>query len=151
MKKILLLFFLVSVTLVNAQVMGDVYDDEGDGRKLNQVEFERAKVLHDEMIKSDDFLEKNKLFNELLLKVNDKSYPQTFIYDEENINEQKIQNWVERNVPPKNKKKATKLLSRIVFLNNKIKTENSEIIQILKYKASFGQCQEITNPKLRGK
>lgn len=150
MKQIAFIFFFF-VTFVNAQVKGDVYDDEGDGRKLTQVEFKRATVLYDKMVASDDFIEKNNLLDKLFLIVSKNSYPQKFLAYEENINEQKIQDWVNKNVPSKSINEATKTLSRIVFLKNKMETENHEIIQILKYKASFNQCEEIMKPNLRDK
>jgi hypothetical protein len=140
-----MLFF---TSFLHAQIQGDVYDD-GDGRVLSQVEFERAIILYDKYAASDDFIERNKLYERLSLIANKESYPQEFVAYEENINDQKIQNWVNKNVAKENHDKAIKLLSRIVTLNNKINIDNSEIIDILKHKASLDQCQEIENPKLR--
>ena len=140
-------FFLFSITFGNAQVKGHHYE-EGDGRKITQIELERAKALYNKMVTSDDVIEKNKLINRLLLIVNKQSYPQNFLASEENINDQKIQTWVDKNVLPKRRKKATKLLSRLVLLKNKIETENSEIIEIFKYKANLDQIQEIHKSKI---
>ena len=90
-------------------------------------------------------------FEKLSSIANKNNQLREFVFYEENINDQKIQNWINKNIPKENNGEATKLLSRIVMLNNKINIDNAEIINILKYKASLSQCQEITNPKLRDK
>ena len=146
--KTIFYFVLFFTSFVHGQIKGDVYDD-GDGRLLSKVEFEKAIILYDKYVSSDDFIEKDKLDKKLSLIANKESRPQEFIAYEENINDQKIQNWVNKNVPKENHDKAIKLLSRIVTLKNKINIDHSEIIDILKYKASLEQCQEIANPKLR--
>ena len=146
--KTIFYFVLFFTSFVHAQIKGDVYDD-GDGRVLSQVEFEKAIILYDKYVASDEFIEINKLYKNLSLIANKESHPQEFVAYEENINDQKIQNWADKNVSTENHDMAIKLLSRIVTLHNKIKIDNSEIIDILKYKASLNQWQEIENPQLR--
>lgn len=144
-------FILFFTNFLHAQIMADVEDDSADGRTLTQVEFKRAIILYDKYVASEDFIEMKNKIEKLSSIANKNNQLHEFVFDEENINDQKIQNWVNKNIPKENNGEATKLLSRIVMLNNKINIDNAEIINILKYKASFNQCQEIVNPNLRDK
>lgn len=146
MMKTILYFLFLFTHLTYSQINGDTDDGSGDGRALTEVEFERAKILYKNYVTSDDVIEKKKLLNKITLISNGKSHPQDFIINEENITEKKIKDWVEKNVAVKKYNKALKLLSKAVLLNDKINRDNSEIINILKYKASFSQCQEIVRP-----
>lgn len=142
-------FILFFTNFLHAQIMADVEDDSADGRTLTQVEFKRAIILYDKYVASEDFIEMKNKIEKLSSIANKNNQLREFVFDEENINDQKIQNWVNKNISKENNGEATKLLSRIVMLNNKVNIDNAEIINILKYKASFNQCQEIVNPKLR--
>ncbi|SCY30141.1 hypothetical protein [Flavobacterium anhuiense] len=144
-------FILFFTNFLHAQIMADVEDDSPDGRTLTQVEFKRAIILYDKYVASEDFIEMKNKIEKLSSIANKNNQLREFVFYEENINDQKIQNWINKNIPKENNGEATKLLSRIVMLNNKINIDNAEIINILKYKASLSQCQEITNPKLRDK
>ncbi|WP_163395951.1 hypothetical protein [Flavobacterium limi] len=143
----ILVFF---TTFSHAQIMGDVETDN-DTRKLSDAQLKNAIVLHDKMTASEDYIEWQKSFDYIYSIANKDSNPKSFLYNVENRNEKKIQDWVTINIPAKKQKEATKLLLRIVFLEDKILVDNSVIINILKYEASFSQCEEIAKPNLRKK
>ena len=149
MKQIIFILLFFS-SLSHAQIMGDVETDD-DTRKLTSVQLENAILLYDKMTASEDYVEWQKLTGRIYSIANKDSNANAFLYTEENRNEMKIQDWVNKNVSVDNQKEAIKILLRIIFLDNKIRVENSTIIDILKYKASFSQCQEIEKPNLRRK
>lgn len=143
----ILLFF---TTISHAQIMGDLEADY-DTRKLTSAQLENAIILYDKMTASEDYIEWQKLYDKIYAIASKESNAKSYLYDEENRTEKKIQDWVNKNVPATNQTEATKVLLKIVFLNNKIKIENADIIHMLKYEASFSQCQEIEKPNLRRK
>lgn len=106
--------------------MADVEDDSPDGRTLTQVEFKRAIILYDKYVASEDFIEMKNKIEKLSSIANKNNQLREFVFYEENINDQKIQNWINKNIPKENNGEATKLLSRIVMLNNKINIDNAE-------------------------
>lgn len=144
---VMMLFF---TTISHAQIMGDVEADN-DNRKLTSAQMENAIMLYDKMTASANYIEWQELTKKIYSIANKESNANSFIYNEENRNEKKIKEWVSKNVPLTYQAEAIKVLLRIVFLDNKISSENSAIIHILKYEASFSQWQEIEKPTLRRK
>lgn len=141
---------LLFTTVSHAQIMGDVEQDS-DTRKLTNDQMKNAIILYDKMTASADYIEWQKLTERIYSIANKESNANSFLYNVENRNEKKIEDWVSKNVPATNQKEAKEVLLRIIFLDNKINIENSEINHILKYEASFSQWQEIEKPDLRKK
>src|SRR5690554_6183161 len=138
MKQKIILFTLLVFSFIGYSQIGSEYDGGikvdamEEERRLTDVEFERAKELYLKMTDSKDWKTRGKLEDKLALIVNKRSDFRGFVAYEKDIDANKIQTWVTNNVPNKNRKRAKKLLSKLVIIKNKINQDNAEVLQLMK-------------------
>ncbi len=154
MKQKIILFTLLVFSFIGYSQIGSEYDGEikvdamEDERRLTDDEFERAKELYFKMLDSKDVKKRRKLDDELVKILGVRSGFRDFLYVPEDIDEEKIKNWVTKNVEDKKKKRVTKLLSKMVVIKIKINQDNAEVIQLFR-KSSGDEAQEIRRSALK--